>query len=99
RPAGSTLFPYTTLFRSEAAAIRGDTEKVATTRPLAVEHDRAVGGPRGVSERPVARHRDHVDAAGIDIRKADRALLGRPRRRAGLDRKSTRLNSSDQIIS
>ena len=61
----------------KAAAIGGDTEQVATTRPLAVEHDRAVGGPRGVSERPVVSHRDHVEAARIDIRKGDCPHSGR----------------------
>src|SRR5258708_14055474 len=68
RPPRSTLFPYTTLFRSEPAA---------------------VGGRRGVG-----------------IEQADQRVdvLGRPRRLEvphdrDADRKSTRLNSSHQIIS
>src|SRR5438552_12917225 len=63
RPPRSTLFPYTTLFRSR----RG----VAPSRPRC---DRACGGGRG-TPRPCRR------------------------RRRGTDRKSTRLNSSHQIIS
>src|SRR5436190_16885366 len=57
RPPRSTLFPYTTLFRSDQPAGGGDC------RVAIVEH-----GQRG------ARHR-------------------------GLDRKSTRLNSSHTVIS
>src|SRR5258708_26865402 len=72
RPPRSTLFPYTTLFRSQAIARdRGD-------------------GRRRVQE--------------LDVRRPDRSA-GRRQRRAGdgafgaRDRKSTRLNSSHQIIS
>src|SRR5258708_24378437 len=62
RPPRSTLFPYTTLFRSPHGA------------------PRSVG--EGLREQPIV----HAD---------------RPRRRipVRLDRKSTRLNSSHQIIS
>src|SRR5690349_23196486 len=64
RPPRSTLFPYTTLFRSH--------------------HDRvlALEGRRG---RRLHHHRRRRDRAG--------------RRRPGLDRKSTRLNSSHVEIS
>src|SRR5258708_14509484 len=66
RPPRSTLFPYTTLFRSRAAQGRraGD---------------------------PAPHRRPRRDAA---VRRA-----GGGGRRAGRDRKSTRLNSSHQIIS
>src|SRR5207244_8584996 len=87
----STLFPYTTLFRSEPRHVR-----------LAVR------------ERPCVAHRarDHRRMGGVLDRPARRERLGRARRRGarralvlrrheGLvpDRKSTRLNSSHQIIS
>src|SRR5258708_23672549 len=69
RPPRSTLFPYTTLFRSQEA--RG--------LPLDARH--------GEERRPVAggleRHQAASDARGVLVR----------------DRKSTRLNSSHQIIS
>src|SRR5258708_29575655 len=63
RPPRSTLFPYTTLFRSRAVSQSGDVrrEQLAATRSLNVEN-----------LRPCA-------SSG--------------------DRKSTRLNSSHQIIS
>src|SRR5207244_8562601 len=65
-PPRSTLFPYTTLFRSAASA-RG-----------AVARDRACRSP---------------------ARRRPRASRCRPQPRPGSDRKSTRLNSSHQIIS
>src|SRR2546422_6579081 len=73
RPPRSTLFPYTTLFRSRAS---GGTERQA--------------GPDRRGERPNA-----------DVRTARRrGGPGRGRtRRPGLDRKSTRLNSSHGYIS
>src|SRR5947208_8883966 len=63
RPPGSTLFPYTTLFRSGVILV----------------------GERGAEEchDPVTQHL--VDGALIPVHR--------------LDRKSTRLNSSHQIIS
>src|SRR3989441_9208166 len=95
RPPRSTLFPYTTLFRSTAA------ENVR----LAL----AFGGLRGVERKE--RARDLLDRVGLsdrmDHRPAElsggeqqrvaiaRALGNRPRvLLADEDRKSTRLNSS-----
>src|SRR5437773_9438563 len=70
RPPTSTLFPYTTLFRS----IRGRPGVAGARRP-----DRDRGARAGVV--PVAVRHDHAEA--VD----------------GLDRKSTRLNSSHITIS
>src|SRR5258708_19750710 len=74
RPPRSTLFPYTTLFRSDGAA----------------QHARGVErGPRhGVRVEPDPLHREGPDRGDV-----------RPRAAPGPDRKSTRLNSSHQIIS
>src|SRR5258708_25929600 len=66
RPPRSTLFPYTTLFRSEVFAQIQAGVKLADLCFVTVEHER----------RPLARLADTL-----------------------LDRKSTRLNSSHQIIS
>src|SRR5947208_11925714 len=66
RPPRSTLFPYTTLFRSPGARRRGGLGPAARAG-AARRGDDVHGGPRR------ARHRQ--------------------------DRKSTRLNSSHQIIS
>src|SRR3712207_7801928 len=73
RPPRSTLFPYTTLFRSAARGEHGRGRR------------RRRGGPR-----PAARPRP---------RRARAARRRRPQRRARLDRKSTRLNSSHANIS
>src|SRR5258708_25410403 len=76
RPPRSTLFPYTTLFRSGACDARG------TWR-----HDEARLRP----------HRGEFLGRGPEgLRLYDRLLHGEACRR---DRKSTRLNSSHQIIS
>src|SRR5258708_19395967 len=66
RPPRSTLFPYTTLFRSNQAA--------------------ANAGPAKVTQLTVTGHTDTVGSDAYNMR------LSR-------DRKSTRLNSSHQIIS
>src|SRR5258708_22184937 len=73
RPPRSTLFPYTTLFRSRLAD--GPPPRLPAPRD-----------PRGDRARRVAR---------------DRLPRSSPRWRArgSRDRKSTRLNSSHQIIS
>src|SRR2546426_4609332 len=75
RPPRSTLFPYTTLFRSRRLLLRG----LASAR-------RPGSGQR---QRP---HRRAVHFAL-------RAAAGDSQRRAGTDRKSTRLNSSHLVIS
>src|SRR3712207_9024321 len=85
RPPRSTLFPYTTLFRSllEAVAhLRRHPGQVDERRDLADLH-------RGALH--LAEHLDDL------LRSLDLALLGRAA--AALDRKSTRLNSSHANIS
>src|SRR5256885_8481158 len=76
RPPRSTLFPYTTLFRSlRERERRGGVERQAGEHP------------------PLARRRElplHVHR-GLGVE--------REHRRAGRDRKSTRLNSSHLVIS
>src|SRR5258708_13713955 len=87
RPPRSTLFPYTTLFRSEP-------ERTDHPRMVAV-HDRAFG----------VRALDVVDYQRNEGQQAERKEEGKSVREVqqarGLfaDRKSTRLNSSHQIIS
>src|SRR5258708_11046503 len=78
RPPRSTLFPYTTLFRSELAG-----------RVRAVDVrccNRSTARQRGLGQETAARQ------SGCRHRR------GPPTKRR-LDRKSTRLNSSHQIIS
>src|SRR5438034_8098041 len=71
RPPRSTLFPYTTLFRSEIECNESDGNQFRCT---------IVGLP----DLAVKEARDRVLAAV---------------RNSGLDRKSTRLNSSHTVIS
>src|SRR5437764_147393 len=95
RPPRSTLFPYTTLFRSA----RRDAPRVARGRPRhrALGHagaGRAVRGERrDRGPRRVRPHRAALVAAFAD----GHARVGRPG--LDLDRKSTRLNSSHRCIS
>src|SRR2546422_7838961 len=90
RPPRSTLFPYTTLFRSN---ING----LAPVEPPSpgVKQDHAVGGPHGAT--PL-----ELDGRG-EGRAAFRGRIdpfrGLELPRGGGDRKSTRLNSSHGYIS
>src|SRR3712207_6881061 len=83
RPPRSTLFPYTTLFRSEACRWRSSAETPALARPAAQQV-----GRRKREYTPRRQRRDH--AAGE--RAAERGERWQ-------DRKSTRLNSSHANIS
>src|SRR5256885_13256031 len=84
RPPRSTLFPYTTLFRSEAlVAGGGRAEDVAGRVPAG-----QVGAGHVAEEVHVLAHRPRH--AGRDLR---------AQVRVSQDRKSTRLNSSHLVIS
>src|SRR5258708_22031799 len=80
RPPRSTLFPYTTLFRS----IHGNAD---------------VGLCKG--RRVVGAVAGHGNELAARLLAADQLqlVLGRSLREKVIDRKSTRLNSSHQIIS
>src|SRR2546422_7084196 len=84
RPPRSTLFPYTTLFRSRLV------------RPVRLRADRrghqAGGGLGGVAARPGADHAARAAGGLGAARLAERGAFSR-------DRKSTRLNSSHGYIS
>src|SRR2546430_7653515 len=86
RPPRSTLFPYTTLFRS----------KLACERLRVAGHRSGVPARRGIAfvER-LDERRQHAQLQPDELRRAGEQLLG-----AVLgDRKSTRLNSSHSQIS
>src|SRR5436309_7849367 len=88
RPPGSTLFPYTTLFRSgrRPGRARNPVLHVVPALPRRVRprRGRRHGGGRGTDPAPARRPHHLVVAAGG---------------RRGEDRKSTRLNSSHVKIS
>src|SRR5207244_12949524 len=86
RPLRCPLFPYTTLFRSEASHQRRILEQLRLEhlerhRPL----KREVAGPVHLAHPALPDEIVHAEAPGDDG--------------AHQDRKSTRLNSSHQIIS
>src|SRR3712207_7373663 len=93
RPPRSTLFPYTTLFRSREREVAGLLE--------VLREDLVQGLARGA----VAEDADH-EAGMRGLRRRD-SVLDRPDHRLGVgdlavdgeDRKSTRLNSSHANIS
>src|SRR5438132_3998591 len=73
RPPRSTLFPYTTLFRSHryGSGLICEICEICGSSRLEVGHAQELGSARGTGDR----------------------------RNRGLDRKSTRLNSSHTVIS
>src|SRR5947208_12332758 len=85
RPPRSTLFPYTTLFRSR---------RVGQMKLLL---DMNVPPAWCESLRRHGHEAVHWSTIG-DFRATDRSIMEHARTN-GLDRKSTRLNSSHQIIS
>src|SRR5688572_32162128 len=94
-PSGSTLFPYTTLFRSE--------ELLARVRVALRQGAPVVAGPVVATAAftvDLGAKRVH-DAAGTVVRltPTEWGLLEILARQAGRDRKSTRLNSSHSQIS
>src|SRR3712207_7152755 len=86
RPPRSTLFPYTTLFRS----VREEERQIPTSDHGTSRIRRAVwAGPAGS---------DISGDAGAAAKESDNPISNRCRD-AGEDRKSTRLNSSHANIS
>src|SRR5258708_32061875 len=90
RPPRSTLFPYTTLFRSRYDSLLDETDihiaNLFNTDQLA----KAL-----FAQHHALRRRDHRAGDGVGAEGGHRLRVA-----AGLqDRKSTRLNSSHQIIS
>src|SRR3989442_7745592 len=89
RPPRSTLFPYTTLFRSQAElGNEGPMSFLLATPPRAPAADRRLAlREAGIRTRPM------IDAAG-DLHEGPPPGLA-----ASIDRKSTRMNSSHVRIS
>src|SRR3712207_9023282 len=85
RPPRSTLFPYTTLFRSATCAMAGVAARAAA----------------GTTTAPVPQRRPGLSAEDVHHRNAVHRPLGlQPEdERLTRDRKSTRLNSSHANIS
>src|SRR2546426_12818993 len=96
RPPRSTLFPYTTLFRSvlEHEEIVGPHVEIRCVDP------RREIVERGEDHRPsFALEERRVGGRALDDRATGRQAAEERRETADLDRKSTRLNSSHLVIS
>src|SRR2546422_11557766 len=96
RPPRSTLFPYTTLFRSEArlVSLPGELRLPHRFERLRLEHRAA--GPATPREQDVQESAE-VDDGRVQV--AGRRDAERKGGRLEGDRKSTRLNSSHGYIS
>src|SRR5258708_27213119 len=92
RPPRSTLFPYTTLFRSRGHD-DGFDPAAFDRRPPTVDQRAHIGQAVVLVGEVVTQRAAAAGAFRFDERDAD--AVEYPRR----DRKSTRLNSSHQIIS
>src|SRR3712207_9284823 len=96
RPPRSTLFPYTTLFRSGGDLAFSLIQREASAEELAFLRERGAVGTVATM-RAMARRPDGADQSLVELKAVDEtyphggALV--------LDRKSTRLNSSHANIS
>src|SRR5438552_4467421 len=90
-PPRSTLFPYTTLFRSRIVSLRVDLALGADAPTAVAAEGKSIGQTGGFDTG------DFQDAAESFV--VIGVALGRGCIRGIGDRKSTRLNSSHQIIS
>src|SRR5438034_4601206 len=91
RPPRSSLFPYTTLFRSPVAHVHGER---ARGTGLWWRYVLRQGGARERHADPRVRGRSQVRPAGEHHLGGTGGVTRRQR-----DRKSTRLNSSHTVIS
>src|SRR3712207_6888410 len=94
RPPRSTLFPYTTLFRSEPDAV----EQVRAVRRHDAEEEQDQPRRRRL-RRERHRRQQQRRAQRKRVREERRRLVAREVALAEEDRKSTRLNSSHANIS
>src|SRR3712207_7322551 len=90
RPPRSTLFPYTTLFRSLIAMSEGASED---TFKVGLAYAKAIGGTRGGVIKTTIAEETETDLFG------EQAVLCGGASALVKDRKSTRLNSSHANIS
>src|SRR5207248_11485826 len=98
RPPPSTLFPYTTLFRSGRPSGRRDHRPTTSARPQALARRRPL--PRALLRRRLRPLRLRAPLLlPHALRSSGEPATRSPSLRSVLDRKSTRLNSSHRTIS
>src|SRR5256885_16293822 len=97
RPPRSTLFPYTTLFRSKPYSVNSSTPSRAMVMGLA----RKVGEtkPPSVTAAQTRKNSTKKATPSTHLAVGLTGSSGAMRRRRTGDRKSTRLNSSHLVIS
>src|SRR3712207_8727502 len=95
RPPRSTLFPYTTLFRSQAGLSPRDLEHF---RDLLLAKRREIVGDMSHNEREALRTAGGSNLSNLPLHMADMGT-DNYEQEFTLDRKSTRLNSSHANIS
>src|SRR5256884_8859144 len=96
RPPRSTLFPYTTLFRSRSTTPPAPWRRISVSDSQAGPRKQRRPGKIRLSENGNP-HQTKDSSHGFSEKIAP--LLGRPPIRPVKDRKSTRLNSSHGYIS
>src|SRR3712207_9191926 len=96
RPPRSTLFPYTTLFRSVLVLV---AEMVLAELAGGIAERLQEFGDRRVAVLQADGRSRNADLGESGAQRRLAGDEGRPARRAALDRKSTRLNSSHANIS
>src|SRR5260221_13717360 len=96
RPPRSTLFPYTTLFRSWGGRERQELGRPHPEHPALAHEGESDGGPPGLPEQLLDLAED---ALGRKLAERHGGAEGRRVRLHGQDRKSTRLNSCHTVIS
>src|SRR3712207_9122896 len=96
RPPRSTLFPYTTRFRSEALEVGGDDLAERGGRVVGDSLERVAPRPAPLDDDAVEEREQHRLLGGeVEVERRSRD----PRAARDVDRKSTRLNSSHANIS
>ena len=100
RPPRSTLFPYTTLFRSFVFDALLAAHKEAASHPAHFSDDAGVAKWAGMDVVLVPGHQHTFKiTTGEDFARAGAILKGTMQMETKVDRKSTRLNSSHTDIS
>src|SRR2546427_8564300 len=99
RPPRSTLFPYTTLFRSVVGAVDREADQLRGAvrrghrKAVDMRAGAAEGGPAGQAPQLAAEHRVGVPVVVVEAQAAE--IVGRPEHR-GLEMSLARVGIADR---